>query len=104
MHTINSVEKRMIMVNLQIVFSMGVVLVSVGRRILGGLSITDVEDFSRGCKAVDWIDCFQYSFLPKKHTFMHPKKMPVMQASELVFVFIRNDVLKEILTKHLSLG
>ena len=52
MHTINSVEKRMIMVNLQIVFSVGIVLVSVGRRILGGLSITDVEDFSRGCKAV----------------------------------------------------
>ena len=42
----------MIMVNLQIVFSIGVVLVSVGRRILGGLSITDVEDFSRGRKAV----------------------------------------------------
>ena len=96
-------EKRMIMVNLQIVFSVGIVLVSSGRRNLGGLS-TDVVYFSRGCKAVDWIDCFQYSFLPKKHTFMHPKKMPVMQASELVFVFIRNDVLKEILTKHLSLG
>lgn len=37
----------MIMVNLQIVFSIGIVLVSVGRRNLGGLS-TDVEDFSRG--------------------------------------------------------
>lgn len=93
----------MIMVNLQIVFSVGIVLVSIGRRNLGGLS-TDVEDVSRGCKAVDWIDCFQYSFLPKKHTFMHPKKMPAMQANELGFVFIRNDVLKEILTKHLSLG
>ena len=52
MHTINSVEKRMIMVNLQIVFSIGVVLVSVGRRILGSLSITDVEDFSRGVTGV----------------------------------------------------
>ena len=103
MHTINSVEKRMIMVNLQIVFSIGVVLVSVGRRILGGLSITDVEDFSIGCKAVYWIDCFHHSFF-QKETFLHAKKMPAMQASELVFVFIRSDVLKEILTKHLSLG
>ena len=42
----------MIMVNLQIVFSVGIVLVSIGRRNLGGLS-TDVGDVSRGCKAVD---------------------------------------------------
>ena len=42
----------MIVVNLQIVFSIGIVLVSVGRRNLGGLS-TDVEDFSTVCKAVD---------------------------------------------------
>ena len=41
------------MVNLQIVFySIGFVLVSVGRRILRGLS-TDVEDFSRSYAAVD---------------------------------------------------
>ena len=37
----------MIMVNLQTVFAIGVVLVSIGRRNLGGLS-TDVENFSRG--------------------------------------------------------
>ena len=92
----------MIMVNLQIVFSVGIVLVSIGRRNLGGLS-TDVEDFSRGCKAVDWIDCFHHSFF-QKETFLHPKKMSAMQATELTFVFIRSDVLKEILTKHLSLG
>lgn len=37
----------MIMFNLQIVFSVGIVLVSIGRRNLGSLS-ADVEDFSRG--------------------------------------------------------
>ena len=36
----------MIMGNLQIVFSIGIVLVSIGSRNLGGLS-TNVEDFSR---------------------------------------------------------
>jgi len=46
------VEKRMIMVNLQIVFSIGIVLVIIGRRNLGGLS-TNVEDFSRAYSAVD---------------------------------------------------
>lgn len=39
----------MIVVNLQIVFSIGIVLVSIGSLLVstGGLS-TDVEDFSRG--------------------------------------------------------
>ena len=52
----------MIMVNLQIVFSIGIVLVCIGRRNLGGLSIIEkksstliinVEDFSRAYSAVD---------------------------------------------------
>lgn len=37
----------MIMVNLQIIYSKGIVFVSIGRRNLGGLS-TNVEDVSRG--------------------------------------------------------
>ena len=59
------------MVNLQIVFySIGFVLVSVGRRILRGLS-TDVEDFSRSYAAVDWIECFPIFILTTKkiHAF-----------------------------------
>lgn len=56
----------MIMVNLQIVFSIGIVLVCIGRRNLGGLSI-NVEDFSRAYSAVDRIDCFPIFILSKRN-------------------------------------